>query len=75
MADEIDKNPSAMFVVFITTLLNLDRRLGMLETGDLDYRREFQLIHDEFQWLDSHLATLLPGAYGLDEEDEDDEDA
>lgn len=68
MADQLDEAPSLLDMMFIGEWAALDRRVRLLENHVID-------LHGDIEWLDSHLAGILPGAYGLDspEEDEDDE--
>ncbi len=66
MADALDEAPYLLAMHFIGEWAALDRRIRLLESNAID-------THDEFQWLHSHLAGFLPGAYLDDEEDDDDE--
>ena len=73
LADAIDEAPSEGPILVMSKLMELERRICRVEDELFDLWRDNHDIHDELQWVDIHLATLLPGAYGLPDDEEDDE--
>lgn len=65
LAAQLDTTPDLLPMLFIGEWAALERRTRILENHVMD-------LHAEIEWLDSHLAALLPGAYGLDSDEEDD---
>lgn len=66
LADSLDEHPEHLALKFIGEWAALERRVHILESQMLD-------SHDEWEWLHSHLAGFLPGAY-LDDNTEEDDD-